>query len=87
MRAQGGYSWQREQHEQQHRGQEQLVVGNAKHTTHPFLFLVLHCGMEGFIQRKAIPNIKRPIEKVFWDTHGEVSPFLGACKITAGSCL
>ena len=31
MRVWGGYSWQREQHKQQHGGQEQLVVGNAKH--------------------------------------------------------
>lgn len=38
MRAQGRYSWQREQHEQQHGGQEQLVVGNAKHMHIHFYF-------------------------------------------------
>lgn len=43
--------------------------------------------MEGFVQGKAIPNIKKLIEKVFWDMRRKVSPFPGACKITLGRQL
>lgn len=51
---------------------------------HPFLFLVLLCGMEGFVHGKAIPNIKKLIEKLFGDMRREVNPFPKACNITRG---
>ena len=53
---------------------EQLV-GNAKHKCVHFYFGGLRCGMEGFVHRKAIPDIKSLIEEVFWDVgKGENPP-------------
>ena len=69
------------------RGQEQLVVGNAKHMCVHFYFGGLHCGMEGFVHRKAIPDITSLIEEVFWDVRRGESPFPGACKNTLGRQL
>lgn len=43
--------------------------------------------MEGFVHGKAIPNIKKLIEKVFWDVCRKVSPFPGVCKTTLGRQL
>lgn len=49
--------------------------GQCQTHVHSFLFLILHCGMKGFVHRKAIPDIKRLIEEVFWDMRREGRPF------------
>ena len=62
-------------------------MGNAKHKCVHFYFGGLHCGMEGFVHRKAIPDIKSLIEEVFWDVHRGENPSPGACKDTLGKQL
>ncbi|KAG3289403.1 hypothetical protein H1C71_025737 [Ictidomys tridecemlineatus] len=49
--------------------------GQCQTHVHSFLFLILHCGMKGFVHSKAIPDIKRLIEEVFWDVRREERPF------------
>ena len=43
--------------------------------------------MEGFVHRKAIPDIKSLIEEVFWDVRRGENPSPGACKDTLGKQL
>lgn len=61
--------------------------GQCQAKAHPFLFSVLHCEMEGFVHGKAIPDIRKLMEKVFRDARRKVSPFPGACRITRGRQL
>lgn len=67
-----------EQHEQQHRGQEQLVVGNAK-------LLRIHCYFWSFIVALSTESNPKPQkadrEGILGNAWGG-SPFPGACKIT-----
>lgn len=62
--------------------------GQCQTHVHSFLFLILHCGMKGFVHSKAVPNTKRLIKEVFWDLRREESPFPEPAKSHwVSSCL